>query len=280
MNAPRPLVLILAGAVTAGAARAGDRFAVKVVGDVAYHDAADADPAKHKLDLYLPEGRKDFPVLFFVHGGTWKSGDRKVYKPVGELFASHGLGTVVISYRLSPKVLHPAHVEDVARAFAWTCANIARYGGRADRVFACGHSAGGHLVALLATDESYLKGVSCSLADLRGVIPISGVYRIVPLGAIARAFGTDLKVCNKASPVNNVNGKHPPFLLLYADRDLPTLGAMAEEMGRALRNSDCDARVVKVEDRDHVTIMTRLLKDDDPTRRAVLDFVSARSAGP
>lgn len=252
-------------------------FPVKTVKDLSYSTGSEADPVKNKLDLYTPEGRKDYPVLFFVHGGTWKSGDRKIYVKLGELFASHGIGTVIISYRLSPKVQHPAHIQDVARAFAWTCDNIKSYGGRPDQIFACGHSAGGHLVSLLATDESYLKAEKRSCADLKGVIPISGVYRIVPLGPIASAFGTDLKACNRASPINHVTGKHPPFLLLYGDNDLPTLGVMAEEMGRALKKCDCDAAVRQIDKRDHISIMTSLLENEDPTRSALLEFVQKHS---
>ncbi len=288
MNLARSLLLLLAGAVAVSPAAADDiklapkalgKYEVKVVEDVAYNDAADADPVKQKLDLYLPAGPKDFPVLFFVHGGTWKSGDRKVYTKFGQMFASHGLGTVVISYRLSPKVQHPAHVQDVAKAFAWTCANIKKYGGRADQIFACGHSAGGHLVSLLATDESYLKAEKRSAADIKAVIPISGVYSIFPVGPIARAFGSDLKACNQASPLNHVTGKHPPFLVMYADRDLPTLGGMAEQMGQALKKCTCDVDVVKVEDRDHISILVGMVtKDEDPTRAALLDFVKKHSA--
>lgn len=287
MNLSRTLVLPLTMAVFAAPAAADDLkvspkalgpHTVKVVNDLPYKEGADADPVKNKLDLYLPQGVKEFPVLFFVHGGTWKSGDRKVYPKFGELIASHGIGTVVISYRLSPKVQHPAHIQDVARAFAWACEHIGEYGGRTDQLFLCGHSAGGHLVALLATDESFLKAEKRSLKDVKGVIAISGVYRIVPVGPLANAFGTDLKATNRASPVNNVNGKHPPFLVIYADRDLPTLGAMAEEMVQTLKKSRCDVRLLKVEDRDHISIMTSLLKEEDPTRTAVLDFVKKHAA--
>src|SRR5262245_63836394 len=104
-------------------------FEVEVVADIDYYKGDDADKIKHKLDLYLPKGQKDFPVLFFVHGGAWKSGDRKLYGKLGETFAKNGVGTVIISYRLSPKVQHPAHIEDVAKAFAWTVKNIAKHGG-------------------------------------------------------------------------------------------------------------------------------------------------------
>jgi acetyl esterase/lipase len=107
------------------AVKVGGDFAVEVIPDVAYFAGPGADANKHKLDLYLPKGRKDFPVLFFVHGGAWTTGDRKLYAPLGQLLARNGIGAVVISYRLTPQVQHPGHIEDVARAFAWTHASTA-----------------------------------------------------------------------------------------------------------------------------------------------------------
>src|SRR5262245_20984826 len=119
-----PLSLVLLSSLFAGpaladgpkapAAAAARSYGVTAVSDVAYYTGADADPVRHKLDLYLPEGAKDYPVLVFVHGGTWRSGRKERYAPLGRVFARQGIGTVVINYRLSPQVKHPAHVQDVA----------------------------------------------------------------------------------------------------------------------------------------------------------------------
>src|SRR5207237_10002694 len=155
----------------------------------------------HKLDLYLPKDHKDFPVLLFVHGGAWTSGNKNLYGPLGQRFASNGIGTVIINYRLSPAVQHPAHAQDVAKAFAWTHKNIGKHGGRADRIFLSGHSAGGHLVALLATDETYLKAHKLAISDIKGVLPLSGVYTILPSKLSERAFSKDLEACKDASPM-------------------------------------------------------------------------------
>src|SRR5207249_1315469 len=159
----------------------------------------------------------------FVHGGAWQTGDRNylgVYQSLGRFYARHGVGTVVISYRLSPQVKHPAHVQDVARAFAWTHKNIGKYGGRPDQVFACGHSAGAHLVSLLAADETYLKAEGLDAKAIRGVIPISGVYRI-PDGYLGNVFGRDAEVRKLAGPIAHARPNLPPFLVLYADKDYP-----------------------------------------------------------
>ena len=118
-----------------------------------------------------------------VHGGGWDQGDNRccgLYSSVGHFLASQGIGAVLPNYRLTPAVAHPEHARDVARAVRWTRDHIAEYGGAPDRIFLMGHSAGGHLVALLATDASYLKAEGLNVRDLKGVIAVSGVYRIPP----------------------------------------------------------------------------------------------------
>jgi acetyl esterase/lipase len=265
------------GAAPPARGRVGGAFEVRVVKDVAYLDGKDADPIKHKLDLYLPKGLEGFPVVFFVHGGSWKSGDKKIYGPLGETFARNGVGMVITNYRLTPAVKHPSHAEDVARAFAWTHANVGKYGGRRDRLFLSGHSAGGHLVALLATDERYLKAEKLSFAAVRGVMALSGVYQITP-GVFPATFGKDAEECRKASPLSHVNGKHAPFLIVYADKDYPFLGPLAKQLGAALKKSKCEAEVVEMKDRDHISIIKKLATDEgDPATRAMFAFVARRS---
>ncbi|MCI0464395.1 MAG: alpha/beta hydrolase [Gemmataceae bacterium] len=262
---------------TGAVIKTGGPHKVEEVRNLAYHDAKDADPVRHKLDLYLPRGQKDFPVLFFVHGGAWRSGNKDLYAPLGQVFAKNGVGVVVINYRLSPKVKHPAHIEDVARAFAWTHRNIKKYGGRTDQLFTCGHSAGGHLVGLLATDESYLKAHKLSLKDIKAVIPMSGVYTIAPLGSLQAAFGKDAAVCKAASPLTHVKEKHPPALIIYAEKDYLTLDVMAEQFCKKLKGCRCEAESLKVADRDHISIIVRMVSETDPTAQAVLQFIARHS---
>src|SRR5262249_24390060 len=159
------------------------------------------------------------PVLMFIHGGAWRIGDKShfgLYSSVGMSFAEQGVGTVVPNYRLSPKVVHPAHVQDVARAFAWTHRNIKKYGGNPKQSFLSGHSAGGHLAALLATDDTYLKAEGLSLKDVKGVMPLSGLYEVTHHGVFTPMFGKDLEVRKKASPLHHARADAPPFLIIYA----------------------------------------------------------------
>src|SRR4051812_29964072 len=109
-----PALLLLlapawAGETKKAAPKVGGPFEVEVIKDQAYYSGDDADKVRHKLDLYLPKGQKDYPVLFFVHGGAWVSGNKNLYEPLGRMFAKNGVGCVVINYRLTPAVQHPGH---------------------------------------------------------------------------------------------------------------------------------------------------------------------------
>jgi acetyl esterase/lipase len=151
--------------------------------DITYRLGKGADPARNRLDVYAPRGKKDCPVVVVVHGGAWVLGDNRccgLYTSVGEFLASQGIVAVLPNYRLSPAVKHPEHAKDIACAVAWTKAHAGEYGGNPERLFLMGHSAGGHLVALLATDGRYLKAEGMDTADIRGVIGVSGVYEIPP----------------------------------------------------------------------------------------------------
>ncbi|HJZ94834.1 MAG TPA: alpha/beta hydrolase [Gemmataceae bacterium] len=255
-------------------------FAVEKHLNLAYNAAKDADPDRHKLDVYVPKGAKDAPVMMFVHGGAWRSGSKDLYATLGDTFAKQGIVTVVINYRLSSAkggAKHPDHIHDVAKAFAWVKENAPKYGGSPDKLFVSGHSAGGHLVALLATDEAYLKAEKCSLKDVRGVMAVSGVYTIAPtVGSIRAAFGTEEDVCNAASPLTHVKEKEPPFLIAYGTSDFPTLDQMAEKFGKKLTECKCDATVMKL-DRDHYSIIIRLAASaDDPLTKAMLEFIAKK----
>jgi acetyl esterase/lipase len=297
-----------------------DALPVERVVDKAYYSGKDADDFRHRLDLFLPKGKKDCPVLVLVHGGHWSFGDKNtwgLYSSVGEFLARQGIIAVLPNYRLSPAVKHPEHVKDVARALAWTKAHIAEYGGRADQIFVAGHSAGGHLVTLLATDDRYLKAEELATSDIKGVIGISGVYRIPPgdyrfilggrgtdgigpeillplrgksqpgapvgtgvsmrLNAFGHVFGDDPAQRADASPVNHVRAGLPPFLLFSAEYDYPMLPAMAKDFQQALKDKGCEAEVITVPARNHNSLLFQAIEPDDPVAHAILEFVKKHS---
>jgi acetyl esterase/lipase len=220
---------------------------------------------KHRLDVYLPASpfpRPLGPVLLFVHGGAWARGDRvhngPLYGNVGVAAAHAGCVCVVPSYRLTPEVRHPSHLEDVAAAAAWTYRNARRYGGDPRKIVFAGHSAGAHLAALAALQPHWIrKALSAAGAsppdehsDLglpRAFVGLSGVYDLPRLGSAAPvgdsivhpAFGDEPGGWASASPVHAATRHSPvgqgkmPMLLLNAEEDFH-LQQDAEELDEAL----------------------------------------------
>jgi acetyl esterase/lipase len=227
----------------------------------------DANVKQH-LDLYLPKDKTNFPVLVFVHGGGWTSGDRALYQPLGSLLAKAGIGVVIPSYRLMPGAPYPAQIDDAAAAFAWVVKNIGARGGDVHQIYLSGHSAGGHLVSLLALDPSYLKKHDVAVSSIRGVMSLSGVYDVETLPA----FG-EKQVRKDASPLRFVHADAPPFLITYCQWDYPFLPYQARQFSAALKRSFVRTNLVYVPGLSHITEVLHMLAPDDITIKAIVRFI-------
>jgi acetyl esterase/lipase len=257
-----------------------DAAAVRVVRDVAYIRDGRHPQGKDKLDLYLPEGRKGNPVVVWIHGGALQEGDRTNEAAVGRRFAAAGIAAAVVSYRLSPAVSHPAHVQDVAAAVAWVKRHIAEHGGDAGRIFLVGHSAGAYLAALLGTDERYLAAHGLSLRDIRGVVPVSGFFWVERTGVAPdrpkSVWGTDPKVWIDASPAHHLRAALPPMLIVYADGDEPWRRQQNADMAQALKDAASPpVGLVQIPDRSHMSIWQKLSEEGDPTSERIITFVNS-----
>lgn len=180
------------------------------------------------VQIYQPDSCKGkiCPVVMWVHGGGWKNGDTTNGRAAKMLttWANQGIVMVGVNYRLTPDVMHPEHVKDVAAAINWVHQNIKGYGGDAKRISLLGHSAGAHLVALVATNPTYLKPYKLAPKDLANVFPIdtASFDLTKPSRFVGRmvkeAFGTDEVVLKEASPIWNVEvgGEYPAFIIAAA----------------------------------------------------------------
>lgn len=186
------------------------------------------DP-KQSLNVYRPvveANSQPLPVVIWVHGGGWRNGDKDNRAGISlcQTWANAGVVVVGLDYRLTPAVVHPAHVKDVAAGIAWVHGNIAKHGGDPKRVFLLGHSAGAHLVALVATAPSYLQAHDLTpTTALAGVMAIdTASYDLTATRTpavrkmIADAFGNDAETLNGASPLQHARRNPdacPPFVI-------------------------------------------------------------------
>jgi acetyl esterase/lipase len=185
-----------------------------------------------------------------------------------------------------------AIVRDVAKSIRWVHDHIAEYGGDRKRLIITGHSAGAQLAALICTDERYLKAEGLSFEIIKGCIPVDGDTYDVPLmietGAARRKalgqpdpkfghyekFGSDPEKHRNFSAVNHVARDKgiSPFLLLYV-ADHPDTSAQAKRLASVLNEAGITAKLFGAKDTEHSKINENLGQPDDPSTKAVFEFI-------
>jgi acetyl esterase/lipase len=258
-------------------------------------DVAYADPPQERqiLDIYAPAGAKNLPVVFWIHGGGWQTGDKSDVQLKPQAFMDKGFVFVSTNYRLLPKVDMGTLIRDVAKAAGWVHKHIAEYGGDPKRMFVMGHSAGAQLAAIICIDDRYLKAEGVPLADIKGCVPVDGdTFDVPAIIATAEArwkahglpqakfghrekFGSDPEKHKDFSAVTHVaKGKDiPPFLILYVSGH-PDTTAQAQRLANVLKESGVPVTLFGGRETTHNKLNNDIGKPDDPATKALFEFVS------
>ncbi|HEX3864851.1 MAG TPA: alpha/beta hydrolase [Stellaceae bacterium] len=175
-----------------------------------------APGARHTLDVYAPAPRRPAaPVVVFFYGGDWQTGNKAIYRFLGAALASRGLVAIIPDYRVYPEVRFPGFLEDAASAVRWAHDHAAEYGGDPGRMVLMGHSAGGHIAAMLTYDPRWLTAAGLDPdRDLKGLVGLAGPYDFLPLQdpTLKIIFGPE-KDRAATQPINFVEAGAPPAFL-------------------------------------------------------------------
>jgi arylformamidase len=253
-----------------------------------------AQPAheRHVLDVYSPPNAKNLPVVFWIHGGGWQTGDKTSVQMKPQYFMDKGFVFVSTNYRLLPSVEMETIFRDIAKSIHWVHDHIADHGGDPNRLFIMGHSAGAQLAALVCTDERYLKAEGLSLAITKGCVPVDGdtfdVPAIIETAETRRRvhgqppakyghrekFGNDPAKHKDYSAVTHVaKGKGiPPFLILHV-ADHPDTTAQAQRLGAVLKDAGIPVTVFGGRETNHNKLNADLGRSDDPATKALNEFL-------
>jgi len=280
-----PLTTALAQSQASGSVQAK----LNVKRDISYAETADP---RQRVDIYAPEGAKNLPVVFWIHGGGWVTGDRTNVQVKPQAFVEKGLVFVSTGYRLLTNVEMATIFRDIAKSVRWVHDHIAEHGGDPKRILVMGHSAGAQLAALISIDDRYLKAEGLSLDIIKGCVPLDGDTYDVPAiietaetrqrvhGFPMPQFGHRIKFGNDPakhrdySAVTHVTkGKGiPPFLILHV-ADHPDVRAQAERLEAVLKDAGIPARRFAAKDTDHSKLNENLGLPDDPPTKALFEFV-------
>jgi arylformamidase len=256
--------------------------------DIPYLNSEWIDPKLVSLDIYTPVSRRPHPVIVMIHGGAWRGGDKDTPAVAGTkslFFTSKNYIFVSINYQLSPDVIHPTHVKDVTLALVWILNNIAAYGGDPQQLYLMGHSSGGQLAALVATDESYLAVYGLKPNILRGVILLEAAGLDIPATMspsstfmYETAFGSAPRIWADASPINHVApGKDtPPFLVCISGQISEWTGT-GQQFATKLNAAGIPAELVVDMDKTHNSINEDIGTPSDHITDYILAFMQTNA---
>jgi acetyl esterase/lipase len=277
---------------------------VKMLKDLEY---ARVGEKRLLLDLYLPEetpslpgepkGAVSLPLIIWVHGGAWQSGDKAGHIPALVLLTTRGYAVASINYRLSQEAIFPAQIQDCKAAVRWLRAHARDYNLNPDRFGAWGSSAGGHLVALMGTSGGVkeLEGEEGNLEYSSRVQAVcdwfgptdflkmkdfpSRIDRRRADAPEALLVGGPLEerkeACKQANPITYVTAKSPPFLIIHGDQDDIVPFNQSELLYDALKQAGVEVTFVPATGAGHgfnrpeleemvVTFFNKHLKGDRP----------------
>jgi len=144
------------------------------------------------LDIF-PARKGDGSALLFIHGGYWRSLDKKDFSFLAPALVDAGVSLVVVNYDLCPKVTIERIVQQMLAASAWLFRNAERYGMDEERLFVCGHSAGAHLAAMMLAALWPVLDRALPKDLYKGALAVSGVYDLRPLTQVGWLNG-DLRL--------------------------------------------------------------------------------------
>jgi acetyl esterase/lipase len=236
-----------------------------------------------KLDVFSPkntETKKD--VFIFLHGGGWSKGKKSQYKFFGKRLARKDVVGVIIDYPLSPAANYNDMAIASALAVKWVKENIDKFGGNPDRIFISGHSAGGHLAALISVKEKYFD--SLGLKD-----PLKGVILIDAAGLdmnkyltdqeqsggdhYLAAFTKDHAKWKDASPIYFLHPGVPPMFVFTGGKTYPNIRDSNERFVTELAKYAPNLGYKIVRGKHHIPMIFQFYNARNPLYKDILRFM-------
>ena len=253
-----------------------------------------AEPAHERqvLDVYSPQNAKRLPVVFWIHGGGWQTGDKSSVQLKPQAFIYKSFVFVSTNYRLLPQVDMETIVRDIAKSIHWVHDHIAEYGGDPDRLLVMGHSAGAQLAALVSIDDRYLKAEGLSLSIIKACVPVDGdTYDVPAIIETAetrwRVYGQPKAKFGHREKFGNDPARHrdfsavthvardkgiPPFFILHV-AEHPDTTAQAQRLGNVLKAAGLPATVFGARETTHNKVNADIGASDDPATKALFEFL-------
>jgi len=222
-------------------------------------DLAYGDGERQKLDFFTANAG-NAPLHVFLHGGYWQRGDRRANHFVAEGLCAHGVNVALPGYDLCPSVNLDDIVAQVRAALAWLWRNTEELGFDAARIQVCGHSAGGHLAAMLMATHWPDQGADLPAELIHSGLAISGLYELEPLRhtSLNGALAMDAQTAARNSPALLTGTGGAPLTAAVGGLESSEFHRQAETLAERWRNRRGAVDVLDVPATNHFTIVEEL----------------------
>ena len=211
---------------------------------------------RQTLDMFLPEQPGDsMPVLAFFHGGYWQAMDKSVFRFIAEPYVQQGVMVIVPNYPLTPYADMDELVESCRLALTWIMNESLKYGADEDRIHLSGHSAGGHLVAMMMAE----KGLVDRQRHIRSGCSLSGIFDLEPIRLcyLNEKIGLDAAMTRRNSPIGLVPATPIPFLTAVGDHESEEYHDQSKVLADSWKEQQVIAEYRSLTDTNHFTILDR-----------------------
>ncbi|MFI5131236.1 MAG: alpha/beta hydrolase [Chitinophagales bacterium] len=229
---------------------------------------------REKLDIY-PSPQPLSKTLIFIHGGYWHKSGKEDVQFIAKAFRAYNITIVLINYPLAPAVSIDQLSTSCREAVNWVYKNISAFNGDPDQLYVAGHSAGGHLAAMLLTTApitpaSYLPAGGhgregedrFDLAPdvIKGVCTISGLFNLIPiyLSDINQALNMDKATALRNSPVNLLPATQCPLAITVGRNETDEFLDQSNELYARWKES-IPVKMLQIEGLNHYSILETML---------------------
>jgi arylformamidase len=226
-----------------------------------------------KLDLFLPDNPHGAPVEMYIHGGFWRSREKGDFSYLAEpIVEANGIAAIV-DYALCPAVTLDEIVRQMRACVVWLHRNIADYGGDPDRVHIAGHSAGGHLAAMLLATDWVALDVPADV--LKSVVPVSGVFEIEPVmgTSVQEAVQLTPDIARRNSPISLATRSRPPVAVTVGTSESEEFRRQSKAYAEMLKNHGLAVDYFEMPDQNHYSILTESTKAGNRLTRTRLKLM-------
>ena len=224
---------------------------------LAAHNAAFGPGKRQRLDVYRPKVGSNLPIIVFIYGGSWSSGDKDGYSFVGRALAARGFVVAIPDYRLVPAVRYPAFLEDNASAVRWVIAHAGELGGDPKRIVMAGHSAGAYNAAMLAYDQRWLGP---DQKRVRAFLGLAGPYDFAPFDVASSQAAFKGSNPPTTQPVNFIGKGDPPAFLATGEEDRTVRPRNSDALAAKLRAAGIAVDRERYPNIGHIGILTAIAR--------------------